>query len=67
MLYANKLNKKTKRLSLEIASLSAYRDGKGEWWGNRPAPLGDLQHDIQKLLTKFADWQDKERMKDKRC
>jgi len=55
----NKLDRivmeRIKKLSRELANLSAHEFEKNNWWGH-DTQLGDLPLDIQKKLSKFADW-----------
>ena len=51
----DKLYRKIRRLSMEIARLSAAEDERKEWWGF-DTNIGDLPMEIQKKLSKFIDW-----------
>lgn len=51
----DKLYRKIKRLSIEIAKLSASKDERKEWWGD-DTNLGYLPFKIQKKLAKFTNW-----------
>ena len=55
---ADKLFRKIRSLSFKIAHLSAIKDSPREWWG-MDTDIGDLPLDIQKELSKFADWIEK--------
>mgnify|MGYP001620199392 FL=1 len=52
---ADKIYRKIKSLSKTIAALSAYKDEHGEWWGH-DTTVGNLPHEIQRLLSKHTDW-----------
>lgn len=52
---ADKVFRKIRSLSHEIATLSAYKDNHGEWWG-MDTTVGKLPDDIQKMLAEYTDW-----------
>jgi len=55
---ADKLYRKIRKLSFEIAEESASYDPNNKcWWGN-DTDIGDLPDRIQKRLAKFVDWLD---------
>lgn len=52
----DKIFRKIRKLSVEVAELSAYKDeGEGDWWG-KDTNLGNLTFDIQKMLSKFVNF-----------
>lgn len=60
---ADKLYRKIKSLSEKIAGISAYRlENSNDWWG-KDTSLGDIKIDIQKELSMFIDWYDKNKQR----
>lgn len=55
MKFENKIDRKIKNLSRQLASLSAHEFEKNNWWGD-DTQLGDLPFEIQKKLARFTDW-----------